>query len=347
MEQTNIQLILGFNGPDSYFEVVSYSIQMKRFDAMHRRSFLNVVCAAALSETVTSSQEQRRLKLFLNCDMDGSPGIFTREQAWYWETGARPEVGREARELFTADINAASEAALAAGATELIVCDTHHGGSNFIQEKLLRDPRITYLYRSVGMEEGNRRWMPGMNETVAGLLLPGHHAKASTDGAFLPHTWNFDWLDFTINGQSVGEIGIEACFAGHWDVPLIHVQGDEAACEETRRQFPSVVTTAVKHGTTDSCTGLSPEAARRETTRGIKQSIENLRAGKMRPYKPTLPMTVILRMRTMDAAARAAQRPGVLRLDDHTVEARVGRQCDVVKWLLGTGLDMPPESARN
>jgi D-aminopeptidase len=124
------------------------------------------------------------------------------------------------------------------------------------------------------------------------------------------------------------------------------VQGDEAACAETRRQFPHAVTTAVKRGTTDSCIGLTPEAAKRETARGIRQAIEGLRAGKMRPYKPTLPMTVTLRFRTMDAAARAAQRPGVQRLDDHTVEARVGRQCDVVKWLLNTGLDMPPEQPR-
>ena len=323
-----------------------HTLPMKCFDPIRRRAFLHAAGAAALSRVAMPAQEQRPLKLFLNCDMDGSPGIFTREQAWYWETGARPEVGREARELFTADINAASEAALEAGATELIVCDTHHGGGNFIQEKLLRDKRIIYLYRSVGMEEGKRRWMPGMNETVAGLILPGHHAKASTEGAFLPHTWNFEWLDFTINGQSVGEIGIEACFAGHWDVPLIHVQGDEAACAEVRRQFPSAGTTAVKRGTTDSCTGLTPEAARSYTARGIKQSILNLRAGKMRSYKPSLPMTITLRMRTMDAAAKAAQRPGVLRLDDHTVEARVGRQCDVVKWLLGTGLDMPSESPR-
>jgi D-aminopeptidase len=73
-------------------------------------------------------------------------------------------------------------------------------------------------------------------------------------------------------------------------------------------------------------------------------SLVNLYSGRstLRPYKPTLPMTITLRMRTMDAAAKAAQRPGVLRLDDHTVEARVGKQADVVKWLLGTGLDMAP-----
>lgn len=49
---------------------------------------------------------------------------------------------------------------------------------------------------------------------------------------------------------------------------------------------------------------------------------------------------IMLRMRTIDAAAKAARRPGVLRLDDHTVEARVGSQAEVVKWLLGTGLGM-------
>lgn len=274
--------------------------------------------------------------------MDGSPGIYTREQAWYWENGARPEIALEARELFTADINNLSRAALDAGATELIVCDTHHGGGNFIQDKLLRDPRVAYLYRSVGDENGQRRWWPGMNETVHGLLLPGHHAKASTPDAFLPHTWNFEWLDFTINGQSVGEIGIEACFAGHWNVPLIYVQGDEAACLETRRQFPWAATTAVKSGTTDVCHGLSPSEAQRATAQGVRQAIEGLRNGRMRPYKPVLPMTITLRMRTMDAAAKAAQRPGVLRLDDHTLEARVGSQAEVVKWLLNTGLDMPP-----
>jgi D-amino peptidase len=310
---------------------------------LSRRGLLGGGAAFAASSLV-SAQETRGLKLFMNCDMDGSSGIFTREQAWWWENGVREEVAREACELFTADINAASAAALEAGATELIVCDTHHGGGNLIKEKVLQDPRITYLFRSVGMEGAQRRWMPGLNETVAGLLLPGHHAKASTPNSFLPHAWNFEWLDFTINGLSVGEIGIEACYAGHWDIPLIFVQGDEAACFEARQQFPGVVTAAVKRGgpNPERCTGLEPAAAHKEIARGIAEAVEGLRAGRMRPYKPDLPMTITLKMRTMDAAAKAAQRPGVLRIDDHTVEARVGRQADIVKWLLGTGLDMAP-----
>lgn len=304
-----------------------------------RRTFLGGAAACG----ARGAQKARGLKVFVLWDMEGTSGIFTREQAWYWENGVREQVAAEARELFTVDVNSLSAAALAAGVTELIVCDTHHGGGNLLRDRLLADSRITYLYRSVGVEDGKRRWMPGLNETVHGLMLPGHHAKPLTPNSFLPHAQSIEWLDFTINGMSVGEIGIETCFAGHWDIPLIFVQGDEAACYEARTQFPGVVTAAVKRGgaNPELCTGLAPEAARRETARAVTEAIERLRSGQMRPYKPSLPMTVTLRTRTMDASAKFAQRPGVLRLDDHTVEGRVGRQADVVKWVLSTGLDMP------
>ena len=106
-----------------------------------------------------------------------------------------------------------------------------------------------------------------MNETVDGLMLMGHHAKAGTPNAFLPHTENTDWADFSINGQSVGEIGIETCFAGHWGVPLILAQGDEAMCKEVQAQFPGAVTACVKRAESfDRCTG--PDAAGRPQVDG-------------------------------------------------------------------------------
>lgn len=308
---------------------------------LSRRIFLGGAAAAAGS-AMAMAQKKSGLKLFMLWDMEGASGIFTREQAWYWEPGVRPEVTAEAFEIFTADVNAASQAALAAGATELIVCDTHRGGGNFLKDKLLQDSRITYLYRSTGMENGKFRMMPGLNETVDGFFLMAHHAKAGTPGAFMPHAQSRDWLDFTINGMSVGEIGMETCFAGHWDVPLAYVQGDEAGCYEARTQFPGVVTTAVKRGgpNPDVCVGLDAESGRRETAKGIAEAVRILRTGKLRPYKPALPMTVTLRLRTVDDAARTAQKLGVRRLDDYTLEARVGSQADVVKWITGSGLDM-------
>ena len=97
------------------------------------------------------------MKIFILWDMEGTSGLFTREQVWYWEEGVREQVAAEGRDLLIADVNAASTAALAAGADELIVCDTHHGGGNLQPEKMLSDPRITYLFRSIGLQDGKRR----------------------------------------------------------------------------------------------------------------------------------------------------------------------------------------------
>ncbi len=282
------------------------------------------------------------MKVFMHWDMEGVSGLFTREQVWFWELGVRQHIAAEGRELLMADVNSACAAALAAGVDELIVCDTHHGGGNLELDKMLSDPRITYLGRSRGYQDGKLRWMPGLDHTVDALMLPGHHAKAGTEGAFLPHGWSLEWADFRINGQSVGEMGMEACFAGHWDVPLSMAQGDEAACAEAQEQFPGVVTACVKRALSrDFCTGLDAESARRLTALRITEAIEKARTAKPRPYKPVLPMTVTIRMASVEAAEKAATRPGVQRIDEYTVEGRVAQQCDVVKWINGTGLDMP------
>jgi len=220
----------------------------------------------------------------MHWDMEGVSGIFEREQVWFWEPGARERKAREGRDLLMADVNSASEAALAAGVDELIVCDTHHGGGNVETERMLKDARITYLWRPSGYQDGKYRWLPGLDHTVDALMLPGHHAKSFTDGAFLPHGWNLEWADFRINGQSVGEMGMESCYAGHWDVPLILAQGDEAACAEAEEQFPGVVTACVKRALSrDFCTGLDPESARQLTAEKVAEAIAKLRTAKPRP----------------------------------------------------------------
>jgi D-amino peptidase len=284
------------------------------------------------------------MKVYMLWDMEGVSGLFTREQCWYWEPGARPHVAAEGRGLLMADVTSACAAALEAGVDEVIVCDTHHGGGNLVVDQLPVDPRVTYHGRSVGSEDGRRRWMPGLDARVDCFLLPGHHAKEGTPGAFLPHTaWSKQLADFRINGRSVGEIGIESCFAGHWDVPFALVQGDAALCAEAREQFPGVVTAEVKRAIgRDQCLGPDPAAARRLTAEKIAEAIALTRAGKISPFKPKLPMTVTVELRTIELAETLAQRPGVRLIPPLTVEIELDRQCDVVKWFKGAGLDMAP-----
>jgi D-amino peptidase len=279
------------------------------------------------------------MKIFMHWDMEGVSGIFTREHVWFWEEGVRQHIAEEGRQLLIADVSSAAAAALETGADEVIVCDTHHGGGNIELDKMFSDPRITYHVKS---RDAEGRWMPGLDETVDGLMLMGHHAKAGTEGEFLPHTWTTEWADFRINKQSVGEMGIETCYAGYWDIPLILAQGTEAACREAEEQFPGVVTAAVKRAEShDLCSGLDADSARRLTAQKIGEAIARARTDRPQPYKPKLPMTVTIRMKTEELAEASAQKPQVRRIDRYTVEGKVDRQCDVVKWILGTGLPTP------
>lgn len=295
------------------------------------------------NEDATMQKRDKVLKIFMLWDMEGTSGLFKKEQAWYWDKGVSKEIAVEGCNMLTADVNAAARAALDAGVDELIICDTHHGGNNIIPEKLLSDPRIKFLPRSVGVEKGKNRWMPGLDESVDGFMVMAHHAKAGTEGAFLHHTQNLDWADFRINGQSIGEMGIELCYAGHWNIPAVMVTGDEAGCREAEEQFPGIVSAVVKHAESyERASGLDSRAAHQLIADKVTEAVKKLQSGgKFTTYKPSLPMTVTLRMTSVEAARKAAQRFGAKLTDQYTLEASVSTQSDVIKWITGTGLDMP------
>lgn len=288
------------------------------------------------------------LKVFMLWDMEGTSGLFDKQRTWYWDEGIPKEMGVEGCELLTADVNAAALAAFEAGVDTIIICDTHHGGNNIIIEKLISDPRIKFLPRSVGIENGKWRWMPYLDESVDGFMVMAHHAKAGTENAYLPHTQNLGWEDFRINGQSVGEMGIESCYAGHWNIPVIMMSGDDAACREAEQQFPGIVAAQVKKAEAfDRASGLDPEAGNELVASKVKEAIKKLKeGGSFTTYKPTLPMTVTLRVSTREIAQRLSDRYGAKMIDSLTLEGVVDQQSDVIKWLTKTGLDMPDPTRR-
>ena len=165
-----------------------------------------------------------------------------------------------------ADINAAITAALDAGAEQLIVCDTHHGGGNIRIPQMLQDPRVTYLgtehpRRSTAACAGCRTWTRRWTPSAARPPRQAPHPRRLPPPRPVRPVGRLP-----INGESVGEIGFEACYAAHWGVPLVLVQGDEAACREAEARFPGVVTAAVKRAlSNDALRGPDLPAAHRLT----------------------------------------------------------------------------------
>lgn len=318
--------------------------------ASSRREFLRTTAAVAAGAAVPgwladrnarADQSKPEVKIYMIWDMEGTSGVFQRAQTWYKEKGVPKEVAEAGIKLMIDDVNSAVAAALKAGADRVIVCDVHGGGGNIRLDEMLADPRVTYHPRERGTVDGKRRWLPGLDATVTGVMLMGHHAKAGTEHAFLPHTCSTEWADFRINDQSVGEIGYEGCYAGHYGVPVILVHGDEALGREAAALFPSVVTACVKRAEDDPyvATGLDPDAAHRLVAEKIAEAVKKARTPERpSPYKPSVPLRVSLRMKTEAAADKIARRPGAQRKDPFTVECEVQRQGDVIKWLTGDGL---------
>ena len=174
------------------------------------------------------------MKIYIMSDMEGVSGVHCVE---YVSPGNHQYA--EGRRMLTADINAAVEGALAGGATEIYVSDTHGGADHFIVEDLHSAAIVDHT--SPGRDWGE------LDETFDGVFMTCAHAMAGTQNAFLDHTRSSASIyNLLINGRRVGELGEFACIAGHFGVPVVLVTGDRAACEEAREFFPGVETAEVK-----------------------------------------------------------------------------------------------------
>lgn len=168
--------------------------------------------------------------------MEGCAGILNYED-WCVRGGACFERGQR---LLTEEINAAVDGFAAGGATEIAVVDGH--GQGGLAPEFL-DARATLVHGSPG------RFLPGvLDRTFDALAFVGQHAKAGTPHSHITHTGWFNFIDYTINGVSVGEYGQWALAAGELGVPTIFAAGEEALTREAEALTPGVVTVAVKRG---------------------------------------------------------------------------------------------------
>jgi D-amino peptidase len=163
------------------------------------------------------------MKVLISADMEGTCGVTSWVQVMPPEYGSQPSSLTEyerARLRLTREVNAAVEGALAAGAEEVIVNESHNGMRNLIPEELHESVRfITGSDKELGMMQGVQE------EGIGAVFYTGYHARAGTPAAPLAHTWTGYVNDVRFNGISTGEYGINAVVAGHYGVPVTLMRG--------------------------------------------------------------------------------------------------------------------------
>ena len=109
------------------------------------------------------------------------------------------------RVIMAAETNAAIDGAMRAGATSVVVRDSHGSKQNLLPNDV--DPRARLLR---GVSTGPRNMMEGIDSTFDAVVFIGYHAKAGTPNAILEHTSTGNVIDFSINGVSLPEGGYNA-----------------------------------------------------------------------------------------------------------------------------------------
>lgn len=248
------------------------------------------------------------MKVFISADLEGVAGVVHGEHVM--------RDGKEhdrARKLMTQEVNAAVEGALEAGATEIIVNDSHGTMRNIIPEELHEAAElITGSPKPLSM-------MQGIDGTFDAVLFIGYHAMPSSFPSIMGHTYYGRVVyNLRVNNKIMGETGVNAAVAGYFNVPVVLVTGDETVTREARELLGRVETVAVKKAVgryAAQC--LTPAKARGLIKETVSKALKNIQEYK--PFRLEPPITFEIDLMDTGMTEMALLIPGVKQISSRTV----------------------------
>jgi D-amino peptidase len=250
------------------------------------------------------------VKVFLSCDMEGVAGIVDWSQCR--PGGHGYEIGCA---LMLGEVNAAIDGALAGGATEVVVNDSHGGMYNL-------DP--TQLTGSAMYLSGRHKpgyMMEGLDETFDAVFFVGYHGSISGPPSVLSHTYNPEVISgVRLADRLVGESGINALAALACGVPIAFISGDSVTLEEAAWFAPDCVGVMTKESVTRfAAHNLHPRTARQRIEAGARAAAERVADGNLGVPRLTAPYRLVVELQTADMAEVATWVKGVERADVRSV----------------------------
>jgi len=277
---------------------------------------------AALAAAPAAASAQRPLKVYISADMEGIAGVVTGDQLG--PTGF--EYGR-AREFMTGEVLAAIAGARDAGATEIVVSDSHGNGESLLIDQFPDDVRIVRSWPRPLM------MMEGIDSTFAAAIFIGYHASTTSPAGVRAHTISSANLaSVSLNGVAVPEAGINAAIAGRFGVPVVLISGDDVAVEETRRLLGDVEGAVVKRAISfHSASTMTPKAAQQLIRERVKAALG--RRAAFKPYVVRTPVTLDVTFKNYRPAEMLAYLSIVQRTTAHGIRF-IGRDITEVSRFL-------------
>lgn len=264
------------------------------------------------------------LKVLISVDMEGITGVVSADEC----NRSAGDDYQYFRRIMTLEANAAVEGALAAGATEIVVRDAHGSGRNILPDLLHKSARLLRDWSF-----GPKEMMEGVDESFGGAVLIGYHASAGRPNAVLEHTWSGRITDLKINGVTLPEAGLNALIAGHFNVPVVFISGDQAVCDQARGLLGEIESVAVKQGIGAAALSLHPEVSGKLIKEGVERALRN--RGKYKPYKLAPPYTLVLALKDEKMVDNGQYYPGARRTGNWELTFESGDLMEVIKAFSG------------
>jgi len=284
--------------------------------------------------TAIRPQSSKKLKIYISVDMEGIAGVVTADQLG--PTGFEYE---RFRRFMTNETLAAINAAKEAGATEIVVSDSHGNGESLLIDQFPKEVRIVRAWpRHGGM-------MAGLDPSFDAALFIGYHASTTNLRGVRAHTFSSAHLArVALNGNAVTEGEFNAAYAGSLAVPVIFASGDDAATEELRSRLGTLETVETKKSLGfHSAETLTPEASCEKIAAGVRNALSRLRDFK--PYVVKTPVTLELTFKNYTPAEILSYLRSVQRIDSHTIRF-VGKDMsevgDFIEFVDNYNPDMTP-----
>jgi D-amino peptidase len=250
------------------------------------------------------------MKVYISVDMEGIAGISHPNPTGRGDSGYPAAV-----ELMVGEANAAIEGALAAGADEILVNDSHGGMYNL---------RPADLHPAARVLQGQKAWSmvagAGPEASFDVALFVGYHARAGHPTGTIAHTYSDRPTLSQLNGRPVGETGLNAAILGAWGIPVGLVAGDDALAGEVADWLPWAERVIVKTASGgNAAASVHPTIARDLIRSGAERAVRRAAAGDLQLLVVDPPVVVEVDYRNAIAADYAAIVPGAERVGDRGV----------------------------
>ena len=263
-----------------------------------------------------------KIKVYISADMEGVAGVVTDAQL-----GPSGFEYQRFRQFMTNEVLVAIETARAAGASEILVSDSHGNGQNLLIEQLPEDVQVVRSWPRPLM------MMEGIDASFDAVIFIGYHSSTTNPEGVRAHTMSSANLaGVYLNCVPMSEAGFNAAIAGHFGVPVVMISGDDVIIEEAQKLLPDIAGAVVKEAISfHAAKVMTPQRANLVIRKAVERGLQNRE--KIEPYRLKGEITLDVTFKNYRPAELLSYLKGVKRTDAHSIRYVGEDMIEVAKFM--------------